>query len=130
MSVAQISNRRSWHWFVAWLIVGAAAALGLISSLGIFLLPAAGLASLILANHHDAGRGIQGVVAGMGIGPLIVAYLNRDGPGDICSGTARAIACSQRWSPWPWLAAGVVLLALGTAWFIIDSRTAHAGHEQ
>jgi hypothetical protein len=54
-------------------------------------------------------------LSGAGVLPLVVAWLNRDGPGDVCtewSGTQCA-ASTEEWSPWPWLAVGVVLVAAG-----------------
>ncbi len=102
------------------MLVGAAVASGLLGALtiGVFLLPLAALATIGLRRLPASGLGVAGVVAGAGLGPLFVAYLNRDGPGDVCTATARSLACEQQWSPWPWLAAGVILLVVGVALFV------------
>jgi hypothetical protein len=53
-------------------------------------------------------------LSGAGIVPLVVAWLNRDGPGDVCRAIGGAGSeCTEEWSPWPWLAAGVVLVGAG-----------------
>jgi hypothetical protein len=46
-----------------------------------------------------------------------VAWVNRDGPGTVCHFDASGGSCSELWSPWPWLAGGVVLLSVGVAVF-------------
>ena len=40
---------------------------------------------------------------------LVLAFLNRHGPGMVCGGTK----CEQQFSPWPWLIAGVLFVLLG-----------------
>jgi hypothetical protein len=49
--------------------------------------------------------------------PLLVAYLNRGGPGNVCTTTATSQSCTTEWSPWPWLAAGLLLVAAGAVTF-------------
>lgn len=106
------------------MLVGAGAAFALLGALtiGPLLLPLVALGVIGLTRRADAAAGAVGAIAGLGIGPLFVAYLNRDGPGDVCTTTARSVACEQQWSPWPWAVAGVVLLACGLALFV--ARTA------
>jgi hypothetical protein len=96
-----------WRWFVAWLVVGAGFSFGLIT-LPLLLVPAA-LAAVVLARHQLAGLGSPGLIAGLGAAPLLIAYTHR---GD-----------SGGWSPWPWLAAGVIFLAVGIAWFLGARRS-------
>jgi ABC-type Fe3+-siderophore transport system permease subunit len=101
------------------MLVGAGVAFGLLGALtiGVFVLPVAGLAAIGLTRIPAAASGVSGVVAGAGVGPLFVAYLNRDGPGDVCTVTARSSACVGEWSPWPWMAVGLVLVGVGFALF-------------
>jgi hypothetical protein len=103
------------------MLVGAGLAFGLLGALtiGVFVLPVAALAAIGLTRIPAAAGGLSGVVAGAGAGPLFVAYLNRDGPGDVCTVTARSVACVGEWSPWPWLVVGVVLLGAGIALFVV-----------
>jgi len=94
-----------WRWFVAWLVVGTGFSFGLIA-LPLLLIPAA-LATIVLARHQHAGLGSPGLFAGLGAAPLLIAYIHRGGG----------------WSPWPWVAAGVTFLAVGTVWFVIARRS-------
>jgi len=54
-----------------------------------------------------------GLVSGAGVVVLVVAYLNREGPGTTCWHTATRSGCDEHLNPLPWLVAGVVLLAAG-----------------
>jgi hypothetical protein len=107
-----------WRWFAAWLLVGGLYALSLLSmlSIGLFILPIAVLATVLLCRHSEALRGVPGLVAGIALPLFYVAALNRNGPGTICSAIdgGRGTMCTDELSPWPWLAAGVMFLALGT----------------
>jgi MYXO-CTERM domain-containing protein len=114
-----------WAWFAAWLVIGAGYALSLLgaASIGLFMLPLPVLATILLARRQHANAGLPGLISGLGIPLLYVAYLNRAGPGTICTMiTGGGQDCTDEWSPWPWLAAGVVLLVLGAAAFIARQR--------
>ncbi len=118
---------------MAWFPIGGAYVFGLLgaASIGVLILSPAIVATAVLAGRTGATQGIPGLVAGFGVAPLFVAYLNRDGPGDVCTITAQSTACGQEWSPWPWLIAAVVLLTAGFGWFIARRRTArrHTAHQ-
>jgi hypothetical protein len=119
------STRLRWAWFAAWLIIGAGYALSLLgaASIGLFVLPLPVLATILIARRQHAGSGLPGLISGLGIPLLYVAYLNRAGPGTICTTiTGGGQDCSDEWSPWPWLAAAVILLGLGLAAFIARQR--------
>lgn len=126
-------SRPGWRWFMAWFPIGGAYVFGLLgaASIGVLILFPAIVVTAALAGRNGATQGIPGLVAGFGVALLFVAYLNRDGPGDICTVAARSTACGQEWSPWPWLIAAVVLLAVGFGWFITRRRTArrHPAHQ-
>jgi hypothetical protein len=110
-----------WVWFAAWLLIGAGYAFSLLgaASIGLFVLPLPVLATILLARRQHANSGLPGLISGLGIPLLYVAYLNRAGPGTICTTiTSGGQDCNDEWSPWPWLAAGTILLALGAAAFI------------
>jgi len=116
-----------WPWFAVWLIVGASYAVSILgaASIGLFLLPLPALATILLARRPHANSGLPGLISGLGIPLLYVAYLNRAGPGTICTTTSAGQYCTDEWSPWPWLAAAVVLLVLGAAAFIVRQRHLH-----
>lgn len=114
-----------WRWFAVWIVVGAAFALGSISVIGIVVLPIAGIATALLARNKRVVAGIVGIVSGAGLPFVYVAYLNRDGPGTICTATNGGESCRDEWSPWPWLGVGVGLVALGVALFVGTRRRAY-----
>ncbi|MDN5766487.1 MAG: hypothetical protein L0H96_12270 [Humibacillus sp.] len=110
---------RSWAAFFAWLLVGAAFMVGLLSILtvGVPILLVAVVATVALGLSKRARAGVPGLVSGLAVPLFYVAYLNRSGPGQVCTTTAEVTSCVEQWSPWGWIAAGVVLLVAGAALF-------------
>ena len=106
--------------FVAWTAVGAGACLALLTllTIGPFVLVAvlAALAVLI-PRRGSVEHGVTGLLSGAGLLALYIAYLNRDGPGEVCRSSATEQSCTSEWSPWPWLVLGLVLVAAGVALF-------------
>jgi len=107
--------------FLAWVALGAGFVLTALTalSIGVFVLPVA-IAALIVLLRWRGSRNVTavGLLTGAGIVPLYVSYLNRDGPGTVCRGTATGQTCIYEWSPWPWLLAGVALVAVGMGLFL------------
>jgi MYXO-CTERM domain-containing protein len=54
-----------------------------------------------------------GLLSGAALPALYVAWLNRDGPGEVCTRSATEVSCTDEWSPWPFLAAGLLLVVAG-----------------
>jgi hypothetical protein len=82
-----------------------------------------------LARRQSAQVGLPGLVSGLALPLFFVAFLNRDGPGEICSRhfAARVVIgehCSEESSPWPWLACGIAMAIGGAFWFIVSRRDA------
>jgi hypothetical protein len=92
-------------------------------SIGIFVLPVVLAAAGLLVTRRGATRGLPGLISGMGTPLFYVAYLNRDGPGTVCTTLRGGQDCLEEWSPWPWLYGGALLLLGGVAAFIASSRT-------
>ena len=67
-------------------------------------------------------RTAAGLLSGLGLVPLFVAYLNRGGPGTVCVSTATSQSCTQEWSPWPWAGAGLALVTAGFVIFLMLRR--------
>ena len=113
---------RRWAWFAAGLVAGAALALGLLGalSIGIFVLPLAVALTVFLAIRHP--EGLIGAISGLGLPLLYVAYLNRDGPGTVCTTSAGGTSCADEWAPLPWALAGLVLVAAGVVVFATVGR--------
>lgn len=119
MRTASIATKRPWRWFAAWWLLGvlwSVTVLG-IATVGLFVLPVSLGASAILGRRsHFAG--VIGLLSGLGLPVFYVAYLNRDGPGNVCNSiSGGGQTCVQEWSPWPWLAAAVVLRVAGFVLF-------------
>ena len=99
-------------WFWAWAVVGATAALGLVSLGPLALIPAV-IAATVLTQNASARRSAAGVLAGAGFLLLYVAYVQRQGPGTTCWHTATATGCDQHLNPIPWLVVGLALVIGG-----------------
>lgn len=90
---------RGWPWFGAWLASGALFSFGVVAglSIGVFVLPFAAAAVLVVSVGAPHFLEAAGFVAGAGATLLLVAFVNR-GSGDL--------------DATPWLLGGVTL-ALG-----------------
>ncbi len=116
------SSPKLWPWFAGWVVVGATWSLAGIAvlSFGLLVAPAAVVGTVLLARRAPPGSSRVGVVAGLGLAPLFVAYLNREGPGNVCSEVAHGgHSCLQAWNPWPWAAAGTSLVTVGITLFLV-----------
>ncbi len=84
--------------------------------------------ALVVVAARDGTRPAPGHLAflalsGLGVLPLVVAWLNRDGPGEVCRSLgATGQECTEEWSPWPWLAVGVTLVAAGVVLTVLAVR--------
>ena len=101
--------------FWAWALVGAVLMAGLDV---VVLLPLAGALALAVARLAGMGRPVAGIGAGAGLPLILVAYLNRQGPGSVCT----AHGCDSYLDPWPWFAAGVALVAISVWGYARDAR--------
>jgi hypothetical protein len=67
-----------------------------------------------------AGPGHVGLLAGLSVTPLYLAWLNRHGPGTVCKSYGRdGSSCEDQWSPWPFLAVALVLLAVAVVAVVV-----------
>lgn len=117
--------RTATGWIAAWVLVGAAYGVSFLgaASIGCFLLPVPVVATVLLARVPAARSALPAVLCGLGLPLLYVAFLNRSGPGLICTTTSDgAQRCGQQTSPWPWLAVGLILIMLGAAAFVVWRR--------
>jgi hypothetical protein len=92
-----------------------------VSFIGVFFLPVAGFAVLAALRwgRRSAGRSALGAITGSGVPFLIVAYVQRKGPGTVCWHTATASGCDEYLDPRPWLAIGLMLTLGGVAAFLV-----------
>jgi len=105
------------RWFWAWALVGCAAALGFVS-LGILVLAPVALIGWLMASRAPIRRSAFGLLSGVGVLLLFVAWLQRAGPGTTCWQTATASGCDQHLNPLPWLVGGTA--------FFVGGIVAHA----
>jgi hypothetical protein len=117
--------RRDMFQLAGWAAVGAGAITAALTvlTIGLFvLLATAGLAAA-LARYAGGRFAGPGLLAGAGLMPLYIGYLNRGGPGMVCTTTPSGGSCVQEWSPWPWLAAGLCLVSAGIALGVLRRRS-------
>lgn len=76
--------------FLGWTAVGTGMVLGVLTilTIGIFVLPATALLAGFLAWRRPSRQAWPGLLSGLGLSPLYVAYLNRGAPGIVCTTTA------------------------------------------
>ena len=124
-----VPRKPSWAAFFGWFAVGACAVLGVMTvfTIGWMILLLGVLVTLLLLR---SGRGLPplaGLVAGAGIPFLVVAILNRKGPGTVCTSTANGSECIDEFNPWPLVVAGIALLAIGIGIFGLLRRRSLSG---
>jgi hypothetical protein len=111
-----------------WGSIGALLGFGIagLASIGVFLLPVA-LVLLVVAVLVPALRSpaTPGLLIGLSAAPLFIAWLNRDGPGLVCTRSGTTTTCVDEWSPWPFVATGV-LLAVGGLGLLVHGRRVDA----
>jgi hypothetical protein len=107
-----------WGRFAAWFLLGVGYSFAVLGAMtvGVLILPVAMIGTLVVRRR--ARGGAPGLLSGLGLPPLYVAFLNRDGPGSICTafGTGGQ-RCTDETSPWPWFGLGVALLVAGVLVF-------------
>ena len=122
-------SQKQWPWFAGWVVVGFAwsrAGVAVLSA-GLFVVPGAVVGTVLLARKGPPGSSRLGFLAGLGLTPLYVAHLNREGPGNVCSEIAhRRHSCLQAWNPRPWEAVGTALVTLGISLFIPSATGSQA----
>ena len=111
--------------FLGWALLGAGIGFGFGAVLAAGLVVAVAL--LVLGGVLVARQGLRpaqlGVVTGLGTLPLTIAWLNRHGPGQYCTGgVTGASECVAQWSPWPFALVGVALVVVGVVLFVRTRR--------
>jgi hypothetical protein len=133
VKIGGVADRRGmpgWAAFGLWFTVGAVVSLGILAalSIGFVMLPVGLIGAAALAMRSSTRRGVLGVVSGLGVPLMYVAFLNRDGPGTSCHAANGGVDCAERWSPWPWLGLGSALVILGLVLYVNRSR--HLEHQR
>jgi uncharacterized membrane protein YedE/YeeE len=102
--------------FWLWAVVGVGFGFG-ISMIGLFTVPAATLITIFLLTRRRFRQSAYGLLVGIGVPLLVVAYLNREGPGTACHSIdgGRGTQCDELYDPRKWLLAGLVFVVAGMA---------------
>ena len=110
--------------FLGWCVAGAAGCFGVLSLLtvGPFVLLGTLFLCAWLLWRFDFGWAMGGLLSGAALPVLFVAWLNRDGPGRVCTSTATETSCTDEWSPWPFVVVAVVLAGAGVIAFLRGRR--------
>lgn len=87
-----------WGWFLGWLAVGGLAGVGLaaILTVGIVLVLVAAVGAGLLL-WQGPGNATAGLVAGLALPLLYIAYLNRSGPGNVCHTVTGGQTCIEEY---------------------------------
>ena len=109
----------SFRAFLGWCVAGAAGCFGVLSllSVGPFVLLGTLFLSAWLLSVFNFGWAMGGSLTGAALPLLYVAWLNRDGPGEVCTSTATSQTCGEESSPWPLVIAALVLAVAGVVVF-------------
>jgi hypothetical protein len=71
------------------------------------------IAGVLMARSPTARQSAFGLLTGAGLPLLVVAYVQRKGPGTTCWHTATSAGCNEHLNPIPWLVLGLVLVGAG-----------------
>jgi hypothetical protein len=128
---------RSWLWFAAWLLVGAGWCLALATAMTIGLVFVAPVllvltVLLLVALKWGSAVGLPGLFSGPAAVLFLIGYLDRGGPGPVCTTSGTGGGCTDEWDPLPFLVAGSVFLVAGLVLFLlvrgrIRRQDAHQG---
>jgi hypothetical protein len=85
--------------------------------------------AILLLVRPDRTRGAAIMLFALAVSPLLVAWLNRNGPGQVCrSYPPDGVACSSQLNPWPWLGGAAASFAIATV-LILHARRRDATEE-
>lgn len=126
-------DKPTWWSFYAWPLIGAGLTFSVVGAMtiGLFVFPFVLAGFFAMLKWGGNRKSSVGLISGAGLPILFIAYINRDGPGDICTPYDHGgQQCSQEYSPWPFLIIGLALVLLGMLIFFrmrsgsaISSRT-------
>ncbi|HEY3529766.1 MAG TPA: LPXTG cell wall anchor domain-containing protein [Nocardioides sp.] len=109
----------SFRAFLGWCVAGAGGCFGVLSllSVGPFVLLGTLFLCAWLLWVFDFGWAMGGLLSGAALPLLYLAWLNRDGPGEVCTTTPTSQSCGEQSNPWFLLVAAFVLMVAGIAVF-------------
>lgn len=99
--------------YAYWAVVGGLFSIGLVGLLtvGIFFIAAGGVLSFVgFKSRALNNRSTTGMVAGLAVAPLVLAWINRHGPGTVCRAIENGTSCEDQYSPWPFVVVAVAIM--------------------
>jgi hypothetical protein len=119
----KVDPRRLDFGFWLWAIVGVGLGLG-VSVIGLFTVPASLLIAILLLTRTRLRGSAYGVLVGIGIPLLVVAFLNREGPGTVCHSFdgGRGLRCDDLYDPRKWATLGLAFIVAGVLAQLLTSR--------
>jgi len=123
LGAVTMSTSRSWRYFAGWALVGASGAMVIAGAftIGIVFVPIVAMGTILLSRRPAARVGVPGVLTGVGAPLLFIAFLNRSGPGMVCTATQTSFgagqSCSQEWNPWFFLIPALAFIVASVVWF-------------
>ena len=109
--------------FWLWAVVGVGFGFA-ISVIGLFTVPASAIATIFLLTRPRLRASAYGLLVGIGVPLLVVAYLNREGPGTVCHSFdgGRGVQCDDLYDPRKWAVVGLLFIAAGIAGQLFAAR--------
>ena len=99
--------------FWLWAVVGIGFGFG-ISAFGVFTIPASLLVTILLLTQPKLRHSVYGVLVGIGAVLLLVAYINREGPGTVCHTFSNGFECAHDLpDPKKWAGIGLAFVLAG-----------------
>ena len=112
--------------YAYWLVCGVLLGLGAASilTIGIFIVPiGAALAVFGLWTTRLCNRSVAAALAGFALVLFYLAWLNRSGPGEVCSSSGSGTSCIDAWNPWAFTTVGLLLIAASLLIVFVLGRT-------
>jgi hypothetical protein len=100
--------------FWLWVLVGAGLAFGFLSFIGFVTFIPALILGVFMWRRPRLRHSAYGVIAGVGVPLIAIAYINREGPGTVCHTFPNGLECAVGLpDPRKFLAAGLIFFLAG-----------------
>jgi hypothetical protein len=112
--LARLGSFFDWGFWL-WVPIGAGLAFGFLSFIGFVTFVPALILGVFMWRRPRLRRSAYGIIAGVGVPLIAIAYINREGPGTVCHTIDRTMGtkCEELADPRKWLAAGILFVAAG-----------------
>jgi hypothetical protein len=124
MTNAAAQVRRPWPMYFGWLLLVVLwmAVFAGMASIGIFLLPVAGVATWFLARWPESRLGLPALISLGGLPFFIRARMNPQNQGVTLVGRLGGVTGGSQTNPWPWVAIGALFIVASVVVFLVTTR--------